>query len=81
MTETTDEVIFIDPEANGLNVGQHIYDFILLSIPITRRIPDCEQMENRPCDMTVLAYLTEKNNIDPDDTDSLWEDLRKVTDN
>ena len=79
--DTTDEVIFIDPEANGLNVGQHIYDFILLSIPITRRIPDCEQMENRPCDMTVLAYLTEKNNIDPDDTDSLWEDLRKVTDN
>lgn len=81
--DTTDEVIFIDPEAHGLNVGQHIYDFILLSIPISRRIPGCEDMENRPCDETVLAYLLEKNELngkDPDD-DSIWEDLRKVTDN
>jgi len=81
--ETTDEVIFIDPETNGLNVGKHIYDFILLSVPITRRIPGCENMENRPCDMTVLSFLSENknNNSTQDDDDSLWGDLKKVIDN
>ena len=80
--ETTDEVIVIDPEASGLNVGQHIYDFVLLSFPISRRIPGCETMVNRPCDMTVLAYLSKtENETNNDDNDSLWEDLRKVTDN
>ncbi len=82
--ETTDEVIFIDPDANGLDVGKHIYDFTLLSIPITRRIPDCEKAENPPCDMTVLSYLAKSNddnNSMQGDDDSLWGDLRKVIDN
>ena len=80
--QTTDEVVFIDLEASGLNVGQHIYDFVLLSIPISRRIPGCESMDSPPCDMTVLNYLSKKEN-DPgtDSNDSPWEDLRKVTDN
>lgn len=82
--ETTDEVIFIDPETHGLNVGKHMYDFILLSIPIVRRIPGCDKLENPPCDMTVLSYLSEnieKNNSNQGDDDSLWGDLRKVIDN
>lgn len=79
--ESTDEVIVIDPEANGLNAGQLIYDFVLLSIPISRRIPGCEEMTNPPCDMTVLSFLSENKNIDQSGDDSLWEDLRKVTDN
>ena len=80
---TTDEVIFIDPEASELNVGQHVYDFVLLSIPISRRIPGCESMDNPPCDMTILSYLSEtkEQNENPGSDDSLWEDLRKVTDN
>ncbi len=83
-TESTDEVIVIDPEAHSLNVGQHIYDFVLLSIPISRRIPGCEQSNDPPCDMTVLAYLSrQENNNDSSegDDDSLWGDLRKVIDN
>jgi uncharacterized metal-binding protein YceD (DUF177 family) len=82
-TQTTDEVIFVDPESNGLNVGQLIYDFILLSIPFSRRIPGCETLSSPPCDMTVLNYLSETKaeNKARDDTDSLWEDLKKITDN
>ncbi|HUR30980.1 MAG TPA: DUF177 domain-containing protein [Saprospiraceae bacterium] len=81
--DTTDEVIFVDSEANGLNVGQLIYDFVLLSIPISRRIPGCDTMENPPCDMTILSYLSEKkdenNSIQGDD--SPWGDLSKAIDN
>src|SRR6185503_14325872 len=62
--ETTDEVVFIDPESPDLNVGPHIYDFILLSIPISRRIPDCEISANPPCDMAVLSFLSQNNEKD-----------------
>ncbi len=82
--ETTDEVIFVDPDTNGLDVGKHIYDFTLLSIPIVRRIPGCEEMTPQPCDMTVLAYLSksiENNNSTQGDDDSPWGDLKKVIDN
>jgi uncharacterized metal-binding protein YceD (DUF177 family) len=82
--ESTDEVVFIDPEASDLNVGQHIYDFILLSIPISHRIPDCETMENSPCDTSILSYLTQnENNILPgdDDDESPWNEIKKVIDN
>ncbi len=84
VAETTDEVVFVDPESLALNVGPHIYDFILLSIPISRRIPGCDTSENPPCDMTVLSYISLKNDIDQpdgDDDDSPWEDLKKVIDN
>ena len=82
--ETTDEVIFIEPEAHELNVGSLVYDFILLSIPISRRIPDCENLPDPPCDMTVLAYLSQNNNetkTSDGDDDPLWGDLKKVIDN
>ncbi len=82
--ESTDEVVFMEPEAPDLNVGQHIYDFILLSIPISHRIPGCEKIENPPCDMSVLSYLIEnenKTNSNGDDDESPWNDLKKVIDN
>ncbi len=82
--ESTDDVLFLDPESNGINVGKHIYDFTLLSVPITRRIPGCETSDNPPCDMTVLSYLSEQDEIvkpDQQDDDPLWGDLRKAIDN
>lgn len=82
--ETSDEVIFVHPEASDLNVGSHIYDFILLSIPISRRIEGCDSSPNPPCDMTVLSYISKlEDKIDPasDDDESPWDDLKKVIDN
>ena len=82
-TDSTDEVVFIDSDSSDLNVGQHIYDFILLSIPISQRIPDCETMENSPCDTTVLSFLAE-NQVDEKpigDKDSPWDDLKNVIKN
>lgn len=81
--ETNDEVIFVDPESSGLNVAKHIYDFVLLSIPIVRRIEGCTELQDRPCDMTILSYLSEskKEDIPPSGDDPLWGDLRKAIDN
>jgi len=81
--DSTDEVVFVDQDAPDFNAGKHIYDFIMLAIPISQRIPDCETMENSPCDRTVLSYLAE-NPIDentPRDKDSPWDDLKNVIEN
>jgi uncharacterized metal-binding protein YceD (DUF177 family) len=81
--ESNDEVIFVDQESPELNVGQHLYDFILLSVPISQRIENCETMDDSPCDITVLTYLSENQIIDKPkrDDDPLWDDLKKVIDN
>ena len=82
--DSTDEVVFIDSDSSDLNVGQHIYDFILLSVPISHRIPDCDQMENSPCDTSFLTYLSQ-NQVDEmpkgDKSESPWDDLKKQIDN
>ncbi|HJW28787.1 MAG TPA: YceD family protein [Saprospiraceae bacterium] len=81
--ESTDEVIFVEPEAAEWNVGKSIYDFILVSIPISHRIPNCESMENPPCDMSIVRFLnqTEMENKTPDVPNALWEQVRKAIDN
>lgn len=81
--ESNDEVIFVDPDSPDLNVANHIYDFILVSVPISHRIPDCEQLDPSPCDRSVLDYLA-KNQDEmqiPGDTTSPWDKLKNVTDN
>ena len=82
--DSTDEVLFIPHDLQKLDLGKHIYDFILLSVPISQRVRDCEQMENSPCDISVLNYLKE-NQIEEmpkgEDKGSLWDDLKNVIDN
>ena len=81
--ESTDEVIVLDPEAPELNIGQVVYDFILLSVPISHRIPDCETLDPPPCDMSIVRYLSENQIIEspPEEGNPLWDDLKKAMDN
>ena len=81
--DSTDEVLFIHHDTQKLDLGKHMYDFILLSIPISQRIPDCESLSEPPCDPSVLNYLMEKNDDHPHDDEkkSIWDDLKNVMDN
>ncbi len=82
--ESTDEVVFIDPEAPDLNVGQYLYEFVILSVPISQRIPDCEKLDLSPCDVSVLNYLSQQALIsppEPSEPSSLWDELKKRLDN
>lgn len=80
--DSTDEVIYIDPETPGLKVEKIVYDFILLSIPIRHRIADCDQLDPAPCDQTILQYLQNNPPLESgNETSSLWDDLKKVIDN
>lgn len=80
--ESTDEVIFIDPDAPEINIGELIYDFALLSIPVSHRIPNCENLDPSPCDWSVLSHISDESSTDSgNEPDSPWDQLRNALEN
>jgi len=82
--DSTDEVIYYEPEATYISVAQLVYDFAILSIPITRRLDGCESLDPAPCDATVLSYLrkSEEEALQlRKESGNPWDDLKKVFDN
>ena len=81
--EDEDEIIFIHPETSELNVAQYIYEYINLAIPI-RKVYDCENDENPPCDFATLNFLenqsdsTDGNSDDDDDVPPAWNALKDL---
>jgi uncharacterized metal-binding protein YceD (DUF177 family) len=73
------DVVVIHPDASVLNVAEHIYDFINLSIPISK-VYDCENEEELPCDQVAKDILSGELNSE-DDTDDpedpFWEELKR----
>lgn len=71
-----DEVVFIHREAPELNLARYLYEFVVLSLPISNTY-DCENDAPRPCNMDVLNLLNQTND-DDDDTpgDSPWDALK-----
>lgn len=54
--ESNEEILYLHPETSIINLAQLIYEYILLSMPITK-VYDCENDENPPCNNEVLARL------------------------
>ena len=77
--EDDDEVVFISREMPSFNLAKYLYEFAVLSLPISNTY-DCENDEIRPCDMDVLKYLegldTSKDNDTPDE--SIWDALKDI---
>ena len=51
-----DDIIYIHPESNEINVAKYIYDNIIISIPIIKVI-ECDILSPKPCDEGVLKHL------------------------
>lgn len=81
--DSTDEVIFLDPEETAFSVAQLVYDFALLSIPIMHRLDGCETMDPSPCDDSVLDHLKkiEEESRSREREGSPWDDLKNAFDN
>jgi uncharacterized metal-binding protein YceD (DUF177 family) len=81
--ESTDEVIFLEPEETAFSVAQLVYDFALLSIPIMHRLDGCETMDPSPCDASVLVHLKkfEDESRSPEKGGFSWDDLKNAFDN
>jgi uncharacterized protein len=68
-TNEDDEVIFIDPETSHINLSQHIYEWVCISLPMIRTH---EKIEN--CDPEVIRKLTVSEEVESDD--AIWAKLK-----
>lgn len=76
-----EDVIYITPFTSELNVVKFIYEYILLSVPISR-VYDCENDENAPCSDEVLdklnSILSKNKKEDKDEGESPWSILKDI---
>lgn len=73
--ETEDEVVFIHRETSEFNVAAYLYEFAVLSLPITNTY-DCQSEEHPPCNFEVLAYLKNESSAG---TNAIWDILKGQT--
>ena len=70
------DVIYISRNDTHLNVGQLIYEFISLSIPVNH--VNCDNIEGKkPCDEQVLTQLRTARE-QKQTVDHRWDDLQKI---
>ena len=69
------EVLHLPRETTKFDITQYLYEFIILSVPISKRY-DCEAEEVRPCDMTMLAKLAAQQEETPGDI--RWDILKDL---
>jgi uncharacterized protein len=86
--ELADNVIQITPDTNTLNVAQHIFDYLVLAVPMKKLHPRClaeDQQRETEEDAEVMHIFStgddrgEGNDGDDDGTaDPRWDALRKI---
>lgn len=69
--EVSDEIQIISAQRDQLEMGQFMYEFILLEIPMKKLHPKFERESNE--DSIVYSSSTEEDAIDP-----RWEALKKL---
>jgi uncharacterized protein len=76
MEEVSDEIVIIPRDLDVLDIGQYIYEFIVLDIPIKKIHPRFQSDEEDDEDEEgKVVYQSEKNE---DEIDPRWEQLKKL---
>ena len=78
--ELSDEIVVITRDQAQLELGQFIYEFINLEIPMKKLHPkfrDEEETEDNNAEGRIV-YKSESDHNDDDDTDPRWEKLKKL---
>lgn len=76
--ETEDEVVFIHPDTSEFNLASYLYEFAVLSLPITN-VYDCQEDAEPPCNFEVLKRLSQDG--DDDKGSSVWDALNPLKGN
>lgn len=80
--EVSDEILVIDRNTQRLNIAQHIYDFISLSIPMKKIHPRFQNEDENPEEEATLIYSSQeieedlKNTIE--EIDPRWNALKNL---
>ncbi len=79
--EEDDDVIFMSRDVHEMNMAKYIYEFVVLSLPISNTY-DCENEEPPPCDFAILDYLKQQSKEPNDDEappdSSIWDALKDL---
>ncbi len=76
-TELTDEIILINRERSSLDMGQLVYEFIGLSIPIKKLHPRFQD-EDDDGEEGKMIYTSSTEHKDGDEVNPMWEKLKKL---
>lgn len=75
--EETDDVLIIKEDEHEFDLGQFIYEYIHLLLPM-RKVHGTDESGKNLCNPAVTGRITE---VDEDSTDPRWEALKKLKDN
>lgn len=74
--EENEELIYIHPGDIKVNVATHIYDTLMLALPMVRY---CTDIAGKKCDEDVVNKLSALNDKPEDEgTDPRWDDLKNL---
>ncbi len=81
--ELSDEIIIIQRDSESLELGQYIFEFIALEVPIKKLHPRFQEEEEEEGDVEGKIIYTSKSDPDDDrndgeDIDPRWEILKKL---
>jgi len=77
--EVTDEIMIINRDTVNLELGQYIYEFIGLAIPMKRLHPRFQDEERNDQSEGRIVYSSEDDNSNDDQNiDPRWEQLKKL---
>lgn len=76
------DIIYIADAEAKFNVAKYIYEYINLSLPLTK-IYDCEEDENAPCNEDMLSYLDAEEEEEETEApkNSIWDELKNFNKN
>lgn len=77
--EISDEIVIITRDKVALELGQFIYEFIGLSVPIKKIHPRLLQEDQQDDAEGRIIYSSGDDDVKPEEIDPRWEKLRKLT--
>lgn len=78
--EIDPDILYLPHGENDLDLEQHLYDFIILALPI-RRIHPYDSAGKSTCDPEMIRRLEELNIEDESGNDPRWDELKKLMNN
>jgi uncharacterized protein len=78
--ESDPDILYLSYGENELDLSQHLYEFILLALPIRRIHPEDSQGDST-CDPAMIKKLEELRVDEAEGPDPRWDELKKLMNN
>ena len=71
-------LVHLAPDAHELPIGELLYDYACLSVPLIKRF-DCSGLAEPPCNQEVLKYIQKEEKTK--EINPIWDELKKLKTN